>query len=608
MAAVANLRQEGGKEAALLGPVELYCFETSGWLLLRAVLPAPTLVEISCSIVSTDGGQQKLPAGAAAVLSGHPTLRRALCQLMDDEERFDPVHLGWPEGKGWFSALNYCNAPLPFEQLDPPQLLTAAAERPSLQQWADGVHDPSRAYSHDRGSRICQAVTAVWVLGGAEGGGGSASNRPYVMVPGSHTAELPTPAALLRGPLDAHSQITTRPILRPGDLLLHAGTLVHAADPPVGAHLATCQFVTTITGNWSTDAPVPGGATPPEWMARLSPTQQAAMGCHPDGDVAIVDTAGHTARTPGPAMDDPRCTSVAGKRASTEERDVLRLGRLHPAAAAAAAAGGAKWAQPVPSSAEEVRQQLDMFSWDCCGHLILPGVMSSQWVAAALTGIDSATTVSADGSEKFVPPPGGGGLLGLPAPHAAPFAAMLDHPTVLAALQRILGPGWTVESPPHPTMAAAGAPPLAIHSGGAPTTPISLVRVRHGKLHCEVVKVAWQLRDVNLLRGGGGDDGGGGYTCIPGSHRARRPLPAGPGMIDREDPRANPTLIADGHLQLLRMAAGDVCIFLAASQAHGVSGWLGPQGRRCIIYGVWSRSRSRNRLRNRELPPSCPRL
>ena len=44
--------------------------------------------------------------------------------------------------------------------------------------------------------------------------------------------------------------------------------------------------------------------------------------------------------------------------------------------------------------------------------------------------------------------------------------------------------------------ANAGGAPLAIHSGGAPVTPINLVRVRHGRTYCEVVKVAWQLRDV----------------------------------------------------------------------------------------------------------------
>jgi hypothetical protein len=73
-----------------------------------------------------------------------------------------------------------------------------------------------------------------------------------------------------------------------------------------------------------------------------------------------------------------------------------------------------------------------------------------------------------------------------PAPHAVPFAAMLDHPAVVKRLQWIMGPGWVVEGPPGPTTASVGAAPLVIHSGGAPTTPISLVRVRHGRTHCEV--------------------------------------------------------------------------------------------------------------------------
>lgn len=64
--------------------------------------------------------------------------------------------------------------------------------------------------------------------------------------------------------------------------------------------------------------------------------------------------------------------------------------------------------------------------------------------------IDSVRSAPADGSgEKFGPfPPGG--LFGLPEPHAAPFALMLDHPAIAQRLQWMLGPGCedTLSPPP----------------------------------------------------------------------------------------------------------------------------------------------------------------
>lgn len=59
---------------------------------------------------------------------------------------------------------------------------------------------------------------------------------------------------------------------------------------------------------------------------------------------------------------------------------------------------------------------------------------------------------------------------------------------------------------------------------------------------------------------------------------------------------ANVAMREDGHLQLLGMAAGDVCIFMAATQTHGAAEWRAAEGRRCVIYGIWSRSRARRRF------------
>ena len=110
--------------------------------------------------------------------------------------------------------------------------------------------------------------------------------------------------------------------------------------------------------------------------------------------------------------------------------------------------------------------------------------------------------------------------------------------------------------------------------------------------HCEVVKLAWQLRDVNLTPTAQDHDGG--YICIPGSHRACRPLPDSGASFERADPMAdaNRELREAGHLQLLRMRAGDVCIFMAATQSHGAAAWQSETPRRCVVYGVWAQSRA----------------
>ena len=58
--------------------------------------------------------------------------------------------------------------------------------------------------------------------------------------------------------------------------------------------------------------------------------------------------------------------------------------------------------------------------------------MDRAWVEAALAAIESVR-IEADGEERFPLP--SGALLGLPEPHAQPFAAMLDHPAVTKRLQ-----------------------------------------------------------------------------------------------------------------------------------------------------------------------------
>ena len=573
--------------AGCLTPLQLYSFETSGWLVLRGVLGADSdpLEHIAAEL---DAGGERA-AAMVARLTEHPSLVAALSELMDDPtlSRLPGELIGdeqQPAG-GFFSKLNFNNAPRPFELLETPVLHEGTAEgqpQPPLQQWAGGHHDPSRAYSHDRGTRVCSAVRCVWVLPPRQAMlSQDAGHRCYALIPGSHTAEQPTPSSILRADYD-DTELVTRPLLRVGDLVLHAATVVHAARLGTGAsgpgdgqsspappRLLAADFVTTLTGNWTAEGP--DLEHPPEWLQRLSATQQAALGLHRTGASTVHDAATNLSVL-APSLARTRGESLR----AYEERAVSEAARMHPPVPAISDGGGRE------------EDAVEMYQWDCCGHLILRNVMDPSWLHTALAAIEllkqQPESDSVAGAPEVFDPLPAGALLGLPEPYAAAFARMLDHPAITRRLQWILGPGWVVEGPPAPTTANAGGPPLAIHSGGAPTTPINLIRTKHGRNHCEVVKVAWQLRDVNL---NGREDGG--YICIPGSHRARRQLPFGTNF-QREDPMAdaNLALREDGHLQLLPMRAGDVCIFMAASQTHGAAGWRDELGRRTVIYGVSS--------------------
>jgi hypothetical protein len=91
------------------------------------------------------------------------------------------------------------------------------------------------------------------------------------------------------------------------------------------------------------------------------------------------------------------------------------------------------------------------------------------------------------------------------------------------------------------------------------------------------------------------------HLCsIPGSHRARRQLPFGPGFI-KEDPMANTALREDGHLQLVRRwyflnchphlsGLSEVSWLASRAAGHGCGGrvyLLGcePDARRCRVDG-----------------------
>ena len=374
--------------ATTLTPQQIYLFESSGFLVLRGILAASELIGISAELAEGS-------AGVGARLAQHPALLPILSELMDDPEFVALPGQDPTEGRrGYFQMLNFNGEEQCFDLIETPGLHTARDEGGAepLEQWGGGLHDPSRTYSHDRGTRICQAVRCVWVLppnssaaGSADTGAGQHAgqswrqHRPYAVVPGSHTAEVPTPPEILQSGFD-DSDLVTLPLLRAGDLLLHAATLVHAvrlggSDAGAAPRLMTAEYVTTMTGNWaggnghhSSPGSNPDGrhAEPPEWFARLSPTQQAALGLHPNGAAPIVN----------PLTGETTLTTAAPRQVGEslrlfEERTLREVTPLHPGLTS-------------PVSKTDTALEREMYTWDCLGHVILRGVMDPAWVEAAL--------------------------------------------------------------------------------------------------------------------------------------------------------------------------------------------------------------------------------
>lgn len=85
------------RPASCLTPLQLYCFETSGYLLLRDALTAPQLADISTAMAGSgdSSGGEQLPDSVRALLTSHPLLNSALWELMDDPS-FEEVRCTHP--------------------------------------------------------------------------------------------------------------------------------------------------------------------------------------------------------------------------------------------------------------------------------------------------------------------------------------------------------------------------------------------------------------------------------------------------------------------------------------------------------------------------------
>ncbi|MBT6144819.1 MAG: hypothetical protein HOH74_05280 [Gemmatimonadetes bacterium] len=350
----------------------------------------------------------------------------------------------------------------------------------------------------------------------------AAGDGGFIIVPASHNSQVEVPASLRSG--DDSMGLIVQPTLEAGDLLLCVGATLHGTRVWRGQgpqKLFTCTVVAEEVRR-----PVAAAVAAAPWMAELTPAQQAVLG---------VDTQSVTRHHPSIYRRDP-------------DREI---------------------------------DSDEFFFWDLNGYLVLRGVMGGAWIAAASAAIDANADRITTGHK---PPDNTARLDGtplsslrdlfeLPAPHADPFRRMIDHPAVMQRLNWMLGGGFTLGHV-RAMCYDPGSCGLFMHGGSEPANSRNHYALQNGRSFCESVNVAWQLVDA-----GPGD---GGFVCIPGSHKARYPVPDELVTLDVEL----------GLVRHIEAQAGDVVLFMGAAQTHGAYPWTGQETRKVALLNYKSANRA----------------
>ena len=493
---------------------ENYHFDVAGYLIIPGVLSATRLKACNKALDQAPSAADALSTSKPLLaLRDHSVLLRYLEQLCGENTRLDaPPHLLGPN------------------QSAPATPLSSSAE------WVDW----SRAYRHHNGNRFCQGVRAIWALADVDENAGG-----LVIVPASHNSTVDAPQDLVDGTDDMG--LVVQPTLKAGDLLLCATSLTHGLRPWRGPGPQRLLASTYLSDRIrpSADSAITGDDDAmPDWTAELTEVQRAVL---------------HNPNRPYP----PPVVHSDGQTVQLAKDP----GVFHPSI----------YIRDPNSSLDEK----EFYHWDLCGHLVLRGVMDDAWLAAANEAIDSNpdrihTGGSAAGDSKPLAGTGvGRSSMGdpwtLPAPHGEPFRQMIAHPALIQRLNWIMGSGFECMQCSG-FLSGKGSSGHFLHAAGTPASAFNHFRQQNGRVYCEFLNVAWQLRDVTLADGG--------FVCVPGSHKSSYATPECIKTCDDEL----------GLVRHVEMKAGDVLLFLASAQTHGAYPWTGEQNRRMIFFQYRSRN------------------
>lgn len=197
---------------------------------------------------------------------------------------------------------------------------------------------------------------------------------------------------------------------------------------------------------------------------------------------------------------------------------------------------------------------LDRYRFDLQGYLLIEEVLDGPTVARLRAAIDAAGLPEADetiGRQRF-------GQRGALFEWDAGFADLVDHPLALAVLADLIGPYVRLDHAYGITM-RPGTSGLGVHGPAEPFDPAQYYVHRMGHMRSGLLTLSWSLSD-----GGAGD---GGFGCVPGSHRAGEPVPAGVDQLVVEVPQP----------------AGSLLVFTEAL-VHCTVAWRGAGTRWAVLY------------------------
>lgn len=496
---------------------ENYHFDVAGYLIIRGVLGADELTACNQALDQLDLtagplAEQELSSAAILALREHPVLMSYLEQLCGEGVRLDlaPKLIGLTDGQ-------------------------AATPLSSGTEWVDWA----RAYRQYNDKRFCQGVQVIWALADVATDAGG-----LVVVPASHNSTVDAPQDLSNRSDDMG--LLVQPVLQAGDLLLCAASLMRGLQPWYGngpQRLITCSYINAAVRP-AADSVLTSDDAMPEWTVNLTAVQRAIV---------------HNPNRPYPPQvvySDGKQTSLAPER-----------GIFHPAIY-----------RHDPDAEIDAKE---FYHWDLCGHLVLRGVMDEEWLVAANEAIDAnPDRISTGGTETSDSKPLSGAGVGrssmgdpwmLPGQYGEPFQRMIADPALIQRLNWIMGSGFECMQCSG-FLSAKGSSGHPLHAAGEPALVTNHYRQQNGRVYCEYLNVAWQLRDVTLADGG--------FVCVPGSHKTRYPMPDGIKTCENEM----------GLVRHVEMKAGDVLLFLASAQTHGAYPWTGEQNRRMIFFQYRSRN------------------
>jgi hypothetical protein len=173
---------------------------------------------------------------------------------------------------------------------------------------------------------------------------------------------------------------------------------------------------------------------------------------------------------------------------------------------------------------------LERYAFDLQGYLLFEGALDDQTVARLQAVIEAQRLPPADDTierQRF----GQGGQLFA---WDRAFCDLIDHPLVLAVLADLVGPYVRLDHAYGITMRPMTAG-LGLHGPAEPFDASQYYVERMGALRSGLLSFSWSLTDTA--------PGDGGFGCIPGSHRASLPLPAGAESLVVEVPQPAGSLV-----------------------------------------------------------------